>query len=147
MSAKSALSGGAATGLFDDVWIVNEGLTTERIIIVEAKGGRAANPLSKSFGAGRKVTDAAGEAKHAVQGSPEYFEDVLVAMEASTNPTVSGVADRIRAMQALNPTSPRIGYYLASATWRRTRIPGREVRVFQAADRSKLYQLQITPRP
>ncbi len=137
-------SGGGANGLFDQVWIVNEGSAAERFIVMEAKGGKAVNPMNGRFASGRQVIDATtGAQSYAVQGSPEYFEDIL--QEMSKDADLVEVVAMLRAKIPIDGSPVvAIDYYLSSATWSRFSLPGVGRKTFQAADRAKLYKFKVT---
>lgn len=106
---------------------------------MEAKRGKALNPLNGRFAAGRQVTDAAtGVEFYAVQGSPEYFQSVIVAMQGS-----GGVARNVADQIADAALSGKAHYYLSSASWTRFGLPGSGQKIFQAADKVNLYQFQV----
>jgi hypothetical protein len=92
-----AQRGGAAARKFDSVYLVRDAQgNVEKVVILEAKGGkRYVNPLSR-WGVGRKVLTEAGEELYALQGTRLYIADVARVMSQSSDPAVNAAGIAIR---------------------------------------------------
>jgi hypothetical protein len=112
--------GGAATGQFDRVYVVkNVDGSLQRVVIIEAKGGkRLFNPLA-ARSVGRRVT-IAGEAKFAAQGSRAYVQEIARLMSESSDPTVVKASIDIADGLANN----KLEYYWVTARWAGHRARG-----------------------
>jgi hypothetical protein len=112
--------GGAATGQFDRVYVVkNVDGSLQRVVIIEAKGGkRLFNPLA-ARSVGRRVT-IAGEAKFAAQGTKEYIEAVARLMQKSSDSVVAAAGEDIA--EAL--LTKKVEYYWVTARWAGHRARG-----------------------
>jgi len=118
-------AGGAATGVFDDVFDPLDG--TDRVIILEAKGGLSyKNPASR-FAAGRKVTLLNGTTVHAMQGTREYVEGIAREMRDFGRTTQQRLVGQ-KIIDALRD-SGKVEYYFTTARWstRRPRFVDRAI--------------------
>ena len=111
-----ATRGGAAAGKFDEVYLVrNAQGEVERIVIIEAKGGkRYVNPISK-WGVGRKIV-VGGAERYALQGTREYIVDVANVMTNSADAEVRAVGATV--LKKANAEAwGEIEYYVVTSKW------------------------------
>jgi hypothetical protein len=102
-------SGGGATGVFDDVWW---NAADNKVVILEAKGGKTYYSVASKRGAGRSLT-INNQEFFALQGTPQYIDEIIRLMSQSSNPDLVLAAQKLQFARTQNLLS----YHFVSSTW------------------------------